>query len=62
MKFSIAGLPEGLQVDERAGRITGSLVKQGTYRVTLRAENVVGAAERGLGILDLKSLRIEELS
>ncbi len=51
MKFSIANLPDGLQVDHETGQITGSLAQRGTYRVTLRAENAVGHAERELRIV-----------
>lgn len=51
MKFSIGGLPEGLQVHEASGQITGSLSQRGTYRVTLRAENALGHAERELRIV-----------
>ena len=45
MKFSVTDLPEGLQVDQATGQITGSLAQRGTYRVTLRAENALGHAE-----------------
>jgi alpha-galactosidase len=51
MKFSVRGLPEGLQVQETSGQITGSVSRRGTYRVTLRAENSLGAAERELRIV-----------
>ena len=51
MKFSIADLPEGLQVGQETGQITGSLAKRGTYRVMLRAENSLGHAERELRIV-----------
>ena len=51
MRFSVTGLPDGLQVDEGTGRISGSLAQRGTYRVTLRAENVLGHAERELRII-----------
>ncbi len=50
MKFSVANLPDGLQVDQATGQITGSLSKRGTYRVVLRAENALGHAERELRI------------
>jgi len=51
MKFSIADLPEGLRVDETTGQISGSLPERGTYRMTLRAENSLGSAERELRIV-----------
>src|SRR5688500_10105420 len=34
MTFSAEGLPEGLQLDEKTGRITGSVAKAGEYQVT----------------------------
>ena len=46
MKFSAKGLPNGLKLDERTGRITGSVMKRGKYVVTLRASNALGEAER----------------
>lgn len=46
MKFSVANLPEGLKVDPATGQITGSVAEPGTCRVTLRAENALGKAER----------------
>jgi hypothetical protein len=51
MKFSVANLPDGLQVNHETGQITGSLIKRGTCRVMLRAENAMGHAERELRIV-----------
>jgi alpha-galactosidase len=51
MKFSVPNLPDGLEVDQASGRITGSLAKRGTCRVVLRAENALGHAERELRIV-----------
>jgi alpha-galactosidase len=51
MRFSVTGLPEGLQVDEGTGRISGAVAQRGSYRVTLRAENALGRAERELRIV-----------
>jgi len=51
MKFSVTGLPEGLQIDEATGRITGAVAQRGTCRVTLHAENALGHAERELRIV-----------
>lgn len=51
MRFSVAGLPEGLDVEEFTGRIRGCVTDRGTYRVTLRAENALGHAERELRIV-----------
>ena len=49
--FSATGLPEGAHFDAQSGRISGAIAKRGTYRVTLRAENALGHAERELRIV-----------
>jgi len=51
MRFSATGLPDGTQLDEQTGRISGSIAKRGTYRVTLRAKNSLGSAERELRLV-----------
>ena len=51
MKFSAVNLPAGLALDANTGRITGAVQQPGTYRVTLKAENALGAAQRELRIV-----------
>jgi alpha-galactosidase len=51
MRFSAEGLPAGLTLDSTTGRITGTLADPGTHRVTLRARNGLGAADRVLTII-----------
>ena len=51
MTFSATGLPEGLTLDAKTGRITGTVKQRGTYRVMLHAENALGSAERELRIV-----------
>jgi alpha-galactosidase len=51
MEFSAEGLPNGLKLDTRTGRITGSVAKRGKYIVTLRARNVLGEAVREFRIV-----------
>lgn len=51
MRFSAKGLPKGLKLDPETGIITGKVKKAGTYKVTLRAENSLGAGERELRIV-----------
>ena len=46
MKFSASNLPRGLRISARTGIITGKLKMPGEYLVTLRAENVLGKAEK----------------
>jgi len=51
MEFSAAGLPSGLKLDKKTGRITGVLARKGTYQVKLRAKNALGAAEKSFRIV-----------
>jgi len=51
MDFASEGLPEGLALDAKTGRITGSLSKAGEYSVTLVAKNEQGEAKRTLRIV-----------
>jgi len=51
MTFDASNLPAGLALDEKTGRITGSLAKEGEYAVTLIATNARGRAERVLKII-----------
>ena len=51
MTFSAEGLPKGLKLDSRTGRITGRVKKAGEYVVRLKAENALGSNERDLKIV-----------
>jgi alpha-galactosidase len=51
MTFAVENLPAGLQVDSQTGQITGRLKDRGTYVVSLKASNAMGAAERKLKIV-----------
>ena len=51
MAFSVDGLPAGLALDPATGRISGSLEAKGEYRMTLRAANALGRAERPFQIV-----------
>ncbi len=51
MTFSATGLPDGARLDAASGRVGGAIERRGTYRVILRAENALGAAERELRIV-----------
>jgi alpha-galactosidase len=51
MEFAADGLPAGLKVDARTGRITGSLSHKGRHVVTLRARNARGQAARAFTIV-----------
>jgi alpha-galactosidase len=51
MEFSAAGLPAGLTLDAKTGRITGTLARKGTYAVTLRVKNALGVAEKPFRIV-----------
>ena len=51
MQFAAEGLPAGLALDAAAGIIRGAIAEKGEYRVTLRAKNALGQAERPLKIV-----------
>ncbi len=51
MAFSAEGLPKGLALDTQTGIITGRVRKEGEYRVTLKARNAHGEAQRELRIV-----------
>ena len=51
MTFLVAGLPQGLKLDQKTGLITGKLVKAGTYVIQLKAKNTKGIAEKSLRII-----------
>jgi alpha-galactosidase len=46
--YSAQGLPQGLTLDEKAGRISGSVAAPGDYKVTLTATNAQGKDTRTL--------------
>jgi len=51
MTFSAEKLPQGLKLDARTGRITGSLKVLGKHVVTLRAKNALGSARQKFTIV-----------
>ena len=51
MQFSAANLPSGLMLDQKTGRITGTLKTKGEFIVTLGAKNSLGAAEKRFRIV-----------
>ena len=51
MTFAADDLPAGLQLDAATGRITGKLKTLGEFKVTLRAKNALGAAEKPFRIV-----------
>ena len=46
LTFAADGLPEGVVLDRKTGRLTGSVAAAGTYRITMRASNAKGSDER----------------
>lgn len=51
MKFSAAGLPSGLKIDQKTGVITGRVSKPGTTTVTLSAVNAKGKTQKKMRIV-----------
>jgi alpha-galactosidase len=51
MTFSAEGLPQGVTLDSTSGRIGGKIDKEGTYNITLKAENAKGSYTRELRIV-----------
>ncbi|BAV06803.1 alpha-galactosidase [Filimonas lacunae] len=51
MTFTAKGLPNGLQLDNQTGIITGTLPAKGSYTVTLGAQNAKGKTTRQLRIV-----------
>lgn len=51
MKFSAAGLPSGLKIDQKTGMITGRVSKPGTTTVTLSAVNAKGKSQKKMRIV-----------
>ncbi len=51
MEFAVNNLPAGLKVDSHTGQMTGVLRDRGEYRVTFRAQNALGQAERNFKIV-----------
>jgi alpha-galactosidase len=51
LDYSAENLPKGLKLDKRTGIITGSLVNEGEYTVTINVKNSVGSAERKLALV-----------
>lgn len=51
MTFKIKGLPKGLSLDSKTGRITGTVEKAGEYKTTVSAKNAKGSAKRNFKIV-----------
>ena len=51
MTFSAEGLPKGVELDPKTGRISGRVDERGEYRVTLKAANRLGEAGREFRIV-----------
>jgi alpha-galactosidase len=49
--FAAENLPEGLQIDSKTGRITGTIQKRGEYIVILSAKNDLGQDHRNFKIV-----------
>ncbi len=50
MKWQVEGLPEGVQLDENTGILTGSIAHDGEYKLKVKATNSAGEAHSELTI------------
>ncbi|MEK7953145.1 putative Ig domain-containing protein [Luteolibacter soli] len=51
LDYAASGLPPGLQLDPRTGRITGVLKEEGTHTITLAARNTLGSSKKTFKIV-----------
>lgn len=51
MSWEAEGLPQGLTLDEKTGRLTGKVAEAGVFDVRLGASNALGRAERSLRLV-----------
>lgn len=51
MTFGAVNLPAGLSLDKATGRITGTLSREGEYKLTLTAQNALGRSEKEFRII-----------
>jgi alpha-galactosidase len=51
MTFSADNLPTGVRLDSKTGRLSGSIAKEGEYKITLHAKNSLGEATRPFKIV-----------
>ena len=51
MTFEVSGLPDGLKLDAKTGRISGSVEKAGTFKTTVKATNDKGSDEKPFEIV-----------
>lgn len=51
MEFGAENLPDGLTLDKKTGRITGSLKNKGEFNVTLSAKNALGTGQKKFRIV-----------
>lgn len=51
LEYAVAGLPAGLSLDPKTGRISGFLRERGEYPVVLRVSNRLGKAEKKFKIV-----------
>src|SRR5665647_138506 len=51
ISFKASGLPQGLRLDAKSGKISGMINKKGEYLVTLAAKNVKGVANKKFKII-----------
>mgnify|MGYP006267789431 CR=1 FL=1 len=51
LEFSATHLPNGLSLNPKTGRLTGTLTSRGEFKITLSAKNALGVAEKSFLIV-----------
>ncbi len=51
LEYSAAGIPAGVKIDSKTGRLFGVIKKRGEYKLTFKVKNSIGTAEKKFKII-----------
>jgi alpha-galactosidase len=51
LEYSVVNLPKGLKLDKKTGIITGIILNEGEYTLTINVKNSIGSAQRKLALI-----------